>query len=203
MKAKVREQQEARRLRKVEGLPMKVIAKRLGVSVGSVHLWTKDIEISPEHARRNLQNARAVASRSWAERNRRRRADDQAKGRERARRGDDPLHRAGCMLFWAEGGKQRNVVQFCNSDPHMLASFRRFLCECFNVDASALAFRLHVYLNGDLALREIEDHWLRELDLPRSCLRGHAINPLPTSSSGEYAEFEEPRWLDGPARKAA
>ena len=66
--------------------------------------------------------------------------------------------------------------------------------------------------------------------LPRSVLRKSFVNPLPTSSSGkkknklpygvctltlgrteilqhiygaiqEYAGFDEPRWLDGPARK--
>ena len=230
MKAKVWEQREARRLREEEGLPMKVIAKRLDVSVGSVHLWTKDIAISAEHAERNMRSARAAATKSWTERNRRRRERYQEVGRERARRGGDLLHQAGCMLYWAEGGKQRNVVQFCNSDPHMLVFFRRFLCECFEVEPSDLAFRLHVYLNGDLTLAEIEEFWLTELDLPRSCLRGHSINPLPTSSSGkkrnrlpygvgtiylyetsvvqeiygaiqEYSGFDEPFWLDGPARR--
>ncbi len=84
---------------------------------------------------------------------------------------------------------------------------------------------LHVYLGNGLELNEIEDYWLNLLELPRSCLRGHCVNPLPTSSSGrkrnklpygvcnlsvhsteivqhiygaiqEYGGFEEPRWLD-------
>ena len=68
-------------------------------------------------------------------------------------------------------------------------------------------------------------NWLKQLDLPRSCLRKPIINHLPTSSSGlrlnklpygvctvgvkrstwlvqhifgaiqEYGAFEEPRWL--------
>jgi hypothetical protein len=28
----------------------------------------------------------------------------------------DPLHIAGCMLYWAEGSKSKNVVGFCNSE---------------------------------------------------------------------------------------
>ena len=71
-----------------------------------------------------------------------------------------------------------------------------------------------------------KDYWLRALQLPRECLRGHTLNHRPTSSSGkktnklpygvctlrvrrstwlvqhiygaiqEYGGFEEPRWLD-------
>jgi hypothetical protein len=134
------------------------------------------------------------------------------------------------MLYWAEGAKSRNTVRFCNSDPRMLAYFRRFLVEAMDVDPDRLTFRLHVYLGNGLTVREIEDYWLEVLDLPRTCLRKHAVNPLPTSSSGkkkrklpygvgtlnlnctevvqhiygaiqEYAGFDEPRWLDGPPRK--
>lgn len=52
MKAKWIEREEARRLREA-GVPYKRIAKRLGVSVGSVHRWTRDIELTPEQRERN------------------------------------------------------------------------------------------------------------------------------------------------------
>ena len=228
--AKPREKAEARRLREMEGLPIKVIAKRLGVSPSSVHLWTSDIEISPEHSARNLKRSRTAFAATWAEVHRERRRAFQEEGRRRAR-SDDPLYRSGCMLFWAEGSKDRNQLKMCNSDPHMLAFFRRFLTESIQVDPGTIRIRLHVYLGNGLSLRQIEEYWLNALDLPRSCLRKHSINPLPTSSSGkkrnklpygvctltvnstqvvqqiygaiqEYAEFEEPKWLDGPRRKS-
>ena len=133
------------------------------------------------------------------------------------------------MLYWAEGSKARNSVKLCNSDPNMLVFFRRFLVESLDIEASQLSLRLHVYLDNGLGIEEIEQYWLDLLGLPRSCLRKHAINPLPTSSSGrkkhklpygvatltlhsteavqhiygaiqEYAGFDEPRWLDGPPR---
>lgn len=136
------------------------------------------------------------------------------------------------MLFWAEGSKARNQVKMCNSDPNMLRFFRRFLVESLDVDPARLRVRLHVYLGNGLSLEEIERYWLDVLDLPASCLRGHSIDPLPTSSSGkkknklpygvctltlndtkviqhiygaiqEYGGFDEPRWLDGPQRQKA
>jgi hypothetical protein len=145
----------------------------------------------------------------------------------------DALHMAGCMLYWGEGAKERNVVKFANSDLAMVRFFVRFLKECFGVSPEEFRIRLNVYTNNGISLRQIEDHWLESLGLPRSCLRGHTLNAFPTSSSGkkrrklpygvcsltvaksthilqhiygaiqEYADFEEPRWLDGPPRKLA
>ena len=88
-----------------------------------------------------------------------------------------------------------------------------------------IGLTLNVYLGNGLTIREIEEHWLGVLRLPRSCLRKHTINAKPTSSSGrkrnklpygvatvsvqstelvqhiygaiqEYAGFDNPAWLD-------
>lgn len=231
------ERNEARRLRKEEGMAIKRIAARLEVSPSSVLYWTRDIKLTAEQRERNLsgptgpQSPELIRRRTDAIRrtSRRRREASQQDGRRRARTGD-LLHQAGCMLYWAEGAKSRNTVKICNSDPHMLVFFRRFLVESLFVDPSRLRLSLHVYLGNGLSVDEIEEHWLERLELPRSCLRKHAINPLPTSSSGmrkhklpygvatltlhctervqhifgaiqEYAGFDEPRWLDGPPRR--
>ena len=204
---------------------MKQIAATLGVSPGSVHLWTSDIEIDPAHAARNQARAREAFAETWRELHRQRRLGYQEEGRSRARLGDS-LHQAGCLLYWAEGSKNRNTVQFCNSDVRMLAFFRRFLVECLEVKPEDILVRLHVYLNDSKTLDEIEAYWLESLKLPATCLRGHSINPRPTSSSGkkrnklpfgvctlyvnntrvvqhiygaiqEYVGFNEDQWLDG------
>ena len=85
---------------------MKTIARRLGVSVSSVSLWVRDIELSPSQ-RAALRNkisggwsANAIAAR-------RRRRLSQEGGRALVRDAD-PLFVAGIMLFWAEGAKARN-----------------------------------------------------------------------------------------------
>jgi hypothetical protein len=138
----------------------------------------------------------------------------------------DPLHLAGCMLYWAEGSKSRTSLSLTNSDPNMVAFFKRFLIESLAVSADDLTLRLNVYTGNGLSLEQIEARWLRLLELPPAALRGHTVNNLPTSSSGrkaslpygvctlrarrgtplvqhiygaiqEYAGFEEARWLDG------
>jgi hypothetical protein len=229
---KDREQQLARELRARRGLPFKRIAALLGVSVSSAYSWTRDIEITVEQRHRNLYgpdgpfNSERVAARvsSWKERAREKRRRWQEEGREAAR-ATNPLHVAGCMLYWAEGSKARNAVQLANSDPSLVGFFRGFLQRCFGVASDEFKVALNVYLNNGLEIVEIEDFWLDKLDLPRCCLRSHSINALPTSSSGrkrnklpygvcrltvhstrivqhiygaiqEYGGFDEPRWLD-------
>jgi hypothetical protein len=228
---------EARSLR-FSGKSLKRIAARLDIAVSTVHYWTRDIELTPGQVNANLrgpggpQSPDHIARRmeAWRTTNRERRLAYQRVGRERAR-DRDPLHMAGCMLYWGEGAKERNIVKFANSDVSMVRFFVEFLKQCFGVSPAEFRLRLNVYTNNGLSLRQIEEHWLRTLKLPRSCLRGHTLNSYPTSSSGkkrrklpygvcsltvaksthilqhiygaiqEYAGFEEARWLDGPARK--
>ena len=229
-------QRNARELRR-QGVPIKRIANRLRVSPASVVTWTRDIRLTAEQRERNLrgpegpQSRERIAKRVEAIKRsgRARRLRYQEEGRRRART-EDGVHRAGCMLYWAEGTKERNSVRFCNSDLHMVRFFKRFLDECFRVPERKFRLALHVYLGNGLSLRQIERHWLHALDLPVTCMQKHLVNPLPTSSSGskrnrlpygvatlsvydthivqhiygaiqEYAGFDEPRWLDGTPRK--
>ena len=228
--AKVRERKAARRLRH-EGLPLKQIAARLGVSVSSVHTWTTDIQLGEEQRSRNLRAAAAARGHRWAELNRERRRRYQLAGRVHARKGD-VLHQAGCMLYWAEGTKARGGVEFCNADRAMVGFFWRFLTTRFDIDIERARVRLNVYFNNGLSLEEIQRWWNCELDVPSGCFCRHIVNRRPSSSTGarskrlpfgvcelryssteivqhiygaiqEYAGFDEPRWLDGAPRRRA
>jgi hypothetical protein len=222
---------KARELRRA-GTPYKRIAAALGISPGTAFAWTKDIELTPAQKEANLRGPTGPlnpdrvrrAAASWSARCRARRAVCQADGRAAARLGD-LLHQAGCMLYWAEGAKSRNAIQFSNSDPRMVLLFRRFLTESLRIDRACILFSLNVYTNNGLSIEEIEQYWLNVLGLPRSSARKHMLNHMPTSSSGraknrlpygvctlrvqntwmlqhiygaiqEYAGFDEPRWLD-------
>jgi AraC-like DNA-binding protein len=218
---------EARRLRRVEGTSLKTIAAQLGVSVSTVHGWTRDIELTAEQRTRNLARVGQPA-RILAEGRRRHaralRLKAQLEGRSRAREGD-PLHLAGCMLYWAEGTKNQNRAQLVNSDVQMVRFFCRFLRTCFAVENDDLRLSLNFYTGNGVSPQEIERYWLDALDLPPSVLTKHSIDSLPTSSSGrrtnrlpygvckltvrrsvriiqhiygaiqEYAGFDEPAWL--------
>lgn len=129
------------------------------------------------------------------------------------------------MLYWAEGAKRRNTIQFTNSDPRMLILFRKFLTQCLAIERDEISMSINVYTNNGLTIEEIERHWLERLDLPSTSVRKHMLNHMPTSSSGraknklpygvvtlsvhstwmvqhiygaiqEYAGFDEPTWLN-------
>jgi transposase-like protein len=183
---KTRERLEARRLRADDGLPIKEIARRLGVATSSVSVWVRDVELTAEQQAALLEqnpayNRQLCGWRVMAARRREARREAQNEGRAVARR-TEALHVAGCMLYWAEGAKDRNQVCFSNSDPAMIRLFVRFLRTYFNVSDDLL--RMTCYLFGDHVpqLREVERFWLDVAELPPTSLRPSVINRYSISS---------------------
>ena len=167
-------------LRREKGMPIKVIAAEIGVSAGSVSRWVRDVELTPEQeaalrdANPIYNRQRSGTARSSANA-RMRRLDAQAEGRRLASM-HDPLHAAACMLYWAEGARSRNQLEFTNSDPDMVDLFVHFLRRCYGVTNQRIALRINVHLGNGRTLDEIEKWWLRRLDLPRSSLRRSMVN---------------------------
>jgi hypothetical protein len=220
---------EARRLRSEQGWALGSIAERLGVSKSSVSLWVRDIELTPDQqatllAKNPARNGQLLGMRVRRERCRQRRRDAQEHGRALARQGD-PIHRGGCMLYWAEGSKGRNAVQIVNADADLLATFLAFLRGCYAVRDDAIRFSVNCFLGNGLTLDEIQSWWLGRLSLPSNCMRRAVVN-RPSSASKrlkgnvlpygtarltvhstfivqsiygaiqEYAGIDRPEWLD-------
>ncbi|MGH3132336.1 MAG: hypothetical protein ACRDNY_01085, partial [Gaiellaceae bacterium] len=94
----------------IEGRSVKEIAKMVGASQSSVSVWVRDVIVDEPQRQALVARARTRRNQSRSEYFRARRQPFQEEGRILARRGD-PLHVAGCMLYWAEGSKSRNAVQ--------------------------------------------------------------------------------------------
>ena len=219
--------EQARRLRS-EGLSVRKIALELHVAQSTASLWVRDVPLTEEQ-RQSLsrlserQRAGLMANKV---RTREARLVSQALGRMIARI-DDPLHRAGCMLFWAEGSKKRNAVAFTNSDADMMELFLRFLRECYDVADERVCLSINCFLGNGKTLAEIEAWWLERLELPATCLRKAIVNRPSSASKGvrrpllhgtaritvnstrivqtiygaiqEYAGIERPEWADLPS----
>jgi hypothetical protein len=80
------------------------------------------------------------------------------------------------MLYWAEGAKGRNTVQFVNSDPAMVAFFGRFLRTYYGVQDDAFRIDCNLFADHVDRQHEIEQYWLDTLALPRTCLRKSTVN---------------------------
>jgi predicted transcriptional regulator len=180
------EYDQARRLRQ-EGMSIKRIAKTLGVSLSSVSTWVRDIVLSDDQLAeiKRRQYTFDVGQHKGSQANmvkhREIRRQYQEEGRRKARE-RDPLHIAGCMLYWAEGTKDRNSLEFVNSDPDMMQYYMRFLRESLSVEDDSMSASVICYTGNGLSIEEIEDYWLSLLNLPRTSLRKTIVNVRPSSS---------------------
>lgn len=177
---KTRERELARRIRRDEGAPINEIAHRVGVSKSSVSLWVRDIELTAEQRQALLDRNPAFNRQlsGWtrlAERRRAERVTFQEDGRRRMRLGERDFV-AGCMLYWAEGAKRRNQLQFVNSDPLMARFFVAFLKKHFGLRREDIRITCHLYADHLDKQREIEEYWLDVLDLPKESLRKSVVN---------------------------
>jgi predicted transcriptional regulator len=142
---KSKEREEARRLRH-EGYSVKEICQTLGVAKSSVSVWVRDIELTSEQRNRLIEKGspRMRGRFDGAEANARKhlelRREYQEAGRLKARE-QDPLHIAGCMLYWAEGRKARNRLELVNSDADLLKFYMKFLRE--SLDAPNDKMKIH------------------------------------------------------------
>jgi hypothetical protein len=225
---KTRERIEARRLRRL-GWSVREIERHLRVSRSSVSLWVRDVPLTEEqitdlHRRSATSPGQLAGAAANAAFGRARRESYQLEGRARVA-ASDPLHLAGCMLFWAEADKHRNGVRLANSDPDLLRLFVAFLRRCYDAEVSRITISCNLFADHLARQREIEDFWLRTLGLPRSCLRKSIVNvyskysqkkrknklPYGTCKVAysdtrtvqsiygaiqEYAGFHRPQWLD-------
>jgi transposase-like protein len=226
---KTAERQRARLLRRRDGRSVKEIAGILGVSRSSVSLWVRDIELTQEQhaALRDRNPAYNHQRNGWAQNVRRgrvRRERFQQWGRIAARC-RNPTYVAGCMLYWAEGARNRNALRFTNSDPEMVRFFVRFLREAFGVGPEKITVTCNLFADHEERQHEIERFWLDLLELPDSCLRKSTVNrysryskkkrknklPYGTcricvhsteivqaiyGSIQEFAGFDRPEWVD-------
>ncbi len=177
---KTRERELARRLRREEGVAIGEIARRVGVSKSSVSLWVRDIELTPAQHEALVQqnpayNRQLSGWTKMAERRRVERQGFQEEGRRRARL-RDPDFVAGCMLYWAEGSKERNQLQFTNSDPVMARLFVDFLKKYFDLRGEQIRITCNLFADHLAKQQQVERFWLTTLGLPQESLRKSVVN---------------------------
>lgn len=169
---KVEEKSKSRELRS-QGVSIKKIAKQLGVSPGSVSIWTRDIKLTEEQIENLKQqnpiyNKQIKGAQVRSDKARELRKQYQQEGRLKARE-SNLLHQAGCMLYWGEGAKSRYTCSLVNSDLNMLKLFVKFLRECYSIKTDEIRVRINCYTGNGLSIQEIEKYWQDNLELPSSC----------------------------------
>lgn len=215
--------EQARNLRK-QGKSLNEIADELGVAKSTLSGWVRDIELTHDQievlkARQYLFSAQNLGAKANRDKARKKRRANQIAGHERAKNGS-LLFALGCMLYWAEGAKKRNMLYFVNSDPNMVLLYMRFLREELNISNDACSIYIHCHTHDQDEIHRIEQYWLDLLGLSESCLRKTQIkkgsdtrkNILENGVCGiavysteithqifgaiqEYGGFDNPDWL--------
>ena len=171
-KMKTAEREQARRLRETEGASIKEIARRTGAAPSSISRWVRDIELTEEQRatlRMRAYNGHVKGRTMNAAFRREARLLAQEEGRALARR-CEPLHIAGCMLYWAEGSRTRNQLRFTNSDPEMVRLFVSFLRTYFKLADAEIRITCNLFADHLKRQKEIERFWLDVAGLPATCL---------------------------------
>jgi transcriptional regulator with XRE-family HTH domain len=166
---------EVLRLRS-EGKSIKKIANQVGVSVGSVSTWCRDVELSPDQKKMLEINARNpyYAGRGIYLRKLKRQTDSKVKRlktigtKEIGKMSRRELFLTGATLYWAEGFKKDSQAGLGSLDPDMIKFYIKWLKVCFGYQNKDLVFRVTANISHKYRIREIEIYWSKLLDVPLS-----------------------------------
>lgn len=175
------ERKKSRELR-ADGFSIPEIAEQLKVSKGSVSVWVKDIELAPEQRKILLAKSGGIlGNQALAKKSREKRLLSQEQGRKKT----SELWKMGCVMYWAEGAKAKNVVSFSNTDPYMLKFFVGFLEKELDIKKDQFRPQINVYLEDEREIDGITTYWSELLEIPKEGFIKPQINNLPSSSSGK------------------
>ncbi|NQU83009.1 MAG: helix-turn-helix domain-containing protein [Parcubacteria group bacterium] len=176
--AKSKEKNKALKLRH-QGKSMKEIAEIVGVSKGTVSLWCRDIQLTPEQVKKLYARdsgpgyeGRMKGARMQYERRLKRIADGKKDGIKKLKQlSDRDLLIAGLALYWGEGGKKQRDVKLANADPEVIKFMMKWFREAWKVDEDR--FKLTVGINDihKHRVNEVEQYWSDITKVPRQQFR--------------------------------
>lgn len=162
---------EAQRLR-AQGLSIKEIRKRLGVSLSSVSLWVRDVKLTKEQLENLYQNKKTgnLKGSIVAAMNKIRIREEQTQKllqegiKEIGNLSKRDKFIAGVAMYFAEGSKGDKNVSFSNSDPlsiKFMVDWLRYYC---NVPKKKI--RINLYIHDNLNENKAKKFWSELIKIP-------------------------------------
>ena len=165
-----------------QGCGLEDIQLKLEVPKTTIYGWVKHIELTNYQEKclkgRIADKKSSLAREKAAEANRKKysslRAIARKQGYDEAT--GDPIHVAGCMLYWAEGNKNFNCVGFTNTDVLMQRKFKDFL-NYLKVPQEKIRFYTTVHnTEGNATHKECKDFWADKLGIPKDQIKVYDAN---------------------------
>jgi hypothetical protein len=156
-----------------EGMSIKEISKKLSVSVGSVSMWCKDIELTEEQIL-NLQKRRTDPyygkKREYLESKQKELKEKIQKIKlnsiiEIGQLSHRELLIAGTALYWGEGFKKDHQVGLATTDVLAAKFYILWLKVCFGIKNEDLLIRLTINLTFKNEEKRIQEYWAEKLNL--------------------------------------
>lgn len=179
---KLEEKIKAIKLRR-KGKSYREIREQIPVSKGTLSLWLREIELTPEQKERlyvelRRKNAYKGAKANQEKRIKRTRQIISEAKKEAKLLIKEPLFLTGLMLYWAEGTKRSGEsLRFSNSDPLMIEFMMRWFREICGIPEEK--FRIALHIHALHCRRDIKRHWSKLTNIPFS--QFHKIQVKPTS----------------------
>lgn len=160
--------QQAKALRS-QGYTFMEIQKELkqSFSKGTLSYWCKGVELPSDHRGKirclnlaGLAKGRKMSALTYYKRRTARDNEMRLKNEGAVKLLDEPnvAKLALAILYWAEGGKNRNAsLQFCNSDAYMIRMFLYLLRMCYTVRTDRI--RITVQCRADQNIKDLEEYW--------------------------------------------
>lgn len=147
------------------------IAKDLHVSKSTVHEWVKTIEGATRYAQlgkdrwiREIQPLGALGQRKKREK-KIALIQSEVQNELKMLQVTNELNKAVlCGLYWAEGSKNRGMLNFANTDPKLMTLFITLLRRCFPLDEQKFRVRLHLHWYHKE--QEVKKFWSNLLKVP-------------------------------------
>jgi len=173
--AKSKEKLEAIKLRS-GGESIKVIAKNLNVSPGSVSSWCKNVKLTKEQIHKLELRAKDpyYGKRLSYSLNQQRIRKEKTKKllnegiKEVGELNDREFFLTGAALYWAEGFKKDSQAGLASLDPIMIKFFIKWLKLCFGYSNNDLSFRITLNESHKYRLKDIEGFWQNLLGVDKT-----------------------------------
>jgi len=154
------------------------ILKKVKVSKSTLSLWLRDIELTSEQKAelRGRQKSRYEGAKA----NQRKRIERTKKIIGESKKEaklflKNPLFLMGLMLYWAEGSKRGEQINFSNSDPRMIKFMTGWFRKICKVPERK--FRIKLYIHSLHCRKDIEKYWSELTNIPLDQFQKTQIKP--------------------------
>jgi len=176
---KFKEKLKAIKLRKL-GKSYGEILKKINVSKGTLSVWLRDIQLTPEQKEKlyitlRRKNAYKGAKVQQEKRIKRTKQIITEAKKEIKYLLKTPLFLAGLMLYWAEGTKRGEQINFSNSDPRMIKFMMLWFRKICKVPEEK--FRVKLYIHILHCRKDIEKYWSQLTNIPLTQFQKTQIKP--------------------------